>query len=60
MLQKKEMTKKMLTAEIIKLLPDKMDYQQRYQYFLELADIYKKKAAKEIQQENNEFKRKLK
>lgn len=50
----------MLIAEIIKLLPDKMNYQERYQFFLGIADVYKKKAAKEIQQENNDFRRKMK
>jgi len=39
---------KQLQAEIIKMLPDKWNYQDRIQFFEQLAEIYRKKSRESV------------
>lgn len=39
---------KQLQAEIIKMLPDKWNYQDRLQFFEQLAEIYRKKSRESV------------
>lgn len=45
------MNKKMLTAEIIKMLPDKWSHSVTCQFFEQLAEVYRKKSRKDIYRE---------
>ncbi len=47
-----------LKAEIIKLLPDNWTYVQRYQFFTELADDYRRKSQREVATEDKKFREK--